>query len=225
MKKLLILLTLSILIVGCNSEEPNTTETEVNEIESTNNQVVAQTNEEEEPEEIKESEEPEQITAEVSGDELIGKKEESEFGVRTFRKVKSNINEEHSSGPININIVNITLSDFEHSEQYKDYFTGNEKTAVLINMDVENTSEDTLGIYPDQSTIVTDTKEQKDADLFLSNSIGGDYIGQVIKNGSVIYFLESPAEDINNIKVVIGGAHTDDFMTTYDDIVIEHTFE
>lgn len=160
-----------------------------------------------------------------SKDDSEGKTEESEIGKRTTIKSKKDLN--HSkTGPFTMIVTDVQISTLEPSEDYKDMFDGKDKiTFVTIATEVENKSEDTNSFYPDQGTITTDTKEQVDADLMLSDEVGGDFIGEVAKKGNVIFFLDSPAEEINNIKYVIEGPHNENIDRLGEGITYEISFE
>ena len=70
---------------------------------------------------------------------------------------------------------------------------GEEQDAVALKFRIENTRTDGDGeliTYPDQAILITSTGEQLDADMFHSDRLGGDIYEGVIKDGSVIWFLE-----------------------------------
>ena len=52
-------------------------------------------------------------------------------------------------------------------------------TVVTINMTASNSTDQTISFYPDQATLVTDTGQQVDADLWFSGNVGGDFLGKV----------------------------------------------
>ncbi|WP_130808290.1 hypothetical protein [Senegalia massiliensis] len=161
-----------------------------------------------------------------SKDDSEGKTEESEIGKRTTIKSKKDLNIVKETGPFTMIVTDVQISTLEPSEDYKDMFDGKDKiTFVTIATEVENKSEDTNSFYPDQGTITTDTKEQVDADLMLSDEVGGDFIGEVAKKGNVIFFLDSPAEEINNIKYVIEGPHNENIDRLGEGITYEISFE
>lgn len=106
----------------------------------------------------------------------------SEVGKLTVVNQKKNLNQTVQSGPINLTINAIQTATLEPSESYKEMFDGKDKvTIVTINLSVENTSDDTIGFYPDQGTLTTNTGEQANAETFLSDEVGGDFYGKVKK--------------------------------------------
>lgn len=79
---------------------------------------------------------------------------------------------------------------------------GSKKSAVGVSFNIENTTKETFNTYPDQAEIVTSTGEQIKADLFQSESIGGEIFEGVTKKGGVIFFLErGNAKDIKWITL------------------------
>lgn len=91
-------------------------------------------------------------------------------------------------------------------------------------MKVENKTEENLSIYPDQSIITTNTKEQKEANIFISDDVGGDFLGQVIKEGNVIFLLDSKAEDLKSAKLIINAPVNEDFDTLGEKIEFDINF-
>src|SRR5699024_5018081 len=66
---------------------------------------------------------------------------------------------------------------------------------VGVKFTIENTSDDKFDTYPDQAELVTSTGEQIDADMVLSDDIGGTIDKGVIKEGDVFFYLERGAVD------------------------------
>lgn len=151
---------------------------------------------------------------------------ESELGKLTVVNKKKNLNQTVQSGPISITINAIQTATLEPSEEYKDMFDGKDKTTIVtIDLTVENTSDDTIGIYPDQGTLTTNTNEQKTAETFLSDEVGGDFYGKVKKEGNVIFQLDSDAKDITQLKYIIDAAQDEDYNSLGDQLQIELSFE
>ena len=94
-------------------------------------------------------------------------------------------------------------------------------TVITLELEVENLSDETLSVYPDQGTIVTNTKEQKNADLVLSDELGGELIGKVVKKGNVIFLLDSEADQIEHIKYLIDAPHNESLDSIGDKYVFE----
>src|SRR5690606_26822698 len=99
-----------------------------------------------------------------------------------------------------------------------------EVTIVTIAMKVENTSEDTISIYPNQAALTTNTGEQVDADMLLSDDIGGEFFGKVNKEGDVIFQLDAPADEITKVKYIMDGAHDTSYNSLSDQIQVDLEF-
>lgn len=156
-------------------------------------------------------------------DSSVGKVDESEFGRVEVIKEKKNINDIFESGPIKLTITDVQISKVNPSPNYKSMFNDkDEVTSVVLAVEVENTSDETISFFPDQGTIVTDTKEQKEAEIFLSDEVGGDFIGQVKKKGNIIFILDSNAEEINNVKFVLGHPSNENLENVGEDITVTY---
>ncbi|OMF09541.1 hypothetical protein BK129_01410 [Paenibacillus amylolyticus] len=85
----------------------------------------------------------------------------------------------------------------------KDYDESNlTASAVGIKFKIENTTDKLWTTYPDQAELITSTGEQLQADLFVSDDLGGEIEEGVIKEGNVIWFLErGHASDVKWVKV------------------------
>lgn len=95
-----------------------------------------------------------------------------------------------------------------------------ETSAVGVKFTIENTTSDAVfSTYPDQAVLITSTGEQIDMpDMLVSDHIGGDIHEGVIKEGSVIWYLErGEAEAIEWIKLEWTSENTSDenFNTAY----------
>ena len=66
---------------------------------------------------------------------------------------------------------------------------------IQIDMEVQNTSEETIAFYASQATITTNTGEQLESDMWLSDHLDGTYIGEVRKSGSQFLILENSNDE------------------------------
>lgn len=156
-------------------------------------------------------------------DSSVGKVDESEVARKEIIKEKKNINDVIESGPIRLTITDIQISKVNPKPNYKSIFNDkDEVTSVVVAVEVENTSDETVSFYPDQGTVVTNTKEQKEAEIFLSDEVGGDFIGKVIKKGNIIFLLDSKADEINNVKFVLGHPSNENFESIGEDITLSY---
>lgn len=152
------------------------------------------------------------------------KVEDTEMGRIEIIAKNKEITDTYESGPMKLTVNALQIAKLNPSDNYKEMFDGkDEVTVITMAVDVENTSEDTISFYPDQSTIVTDTKEQKEASLILSDELGGDFIGNVKKSGNIIYILDSKAEEVHSLKFVIEGASNSNFETVGNKIEFNYS--
>jgi heme/copper-type cytochrome/quinol oxidase subunit 2 len=115
------------------------------------------------------------------------------------------------TGPIHINIPQVNVTYAKHNQALKDILKKDEGSYIQIDFELENISDETISINPDKATIITNTGEQLDSHLLLSDNIGGDFIRKVKKEGSVYFFLEnSKAEDIKWIRLMIDAPYNED---------------
>lgn len=209
MKKILILfvsISLALFLTACSDSESSNSK-------SNDEKETSQENKEEaKQEETKKEESNEKVT-------------ESEVGKLTVANQKKDLNQTVQSGPINLTINAIQTATLEPSESYKEMFDGKDKvTIVTINLSVENTSDDTIGFYPDQGVLTTNTGEQANAEMFMSDEVGGDFYGKVKKEGNVIFQVNSEAKEITQLKYIIDGAHDADFNSLGDQLQIDLSF-
>lgn len=163
------------------------------------------------------------VESNKKSDSSLGKVDESEVGRIEVIKEKKNINDVFESGPIKLKITDLQISKVNPKPNYKSIFNDkDEVTSVVVAVEVENTSNETISFYPDQGTLVTNTKEQKEADLFLSDDVGGDFIGQVIKKGNIVFVLDSKADEINNLKFVLSHPSNENLENVGEDITVSY---
>ena len=75
-------------------------------------------------------------------------------------------------------------------------------SAVGVKFQIENTTDGKFSTYPDQATLVTSTGEQVEADMSVSDNLGGEIDKGVVKEGDVIFYLErGAAEEITWVKL------------------------
>jgi hypothetical protein len=116
------------------------------------------------------------------------------------------VNVNMQSGPIKMNISKVTLDPaYSKGEYYS------KVAAVVLDVTVENTSTDKVSWHPAQGTIVLNTKEQIDGDLFNSDDVGGEFLGKVIKKGKIVFPVKSSKfEDITSFNFTVDGAFNSD---------------
>lgn len=176
-----------------------------------------------------EVDEPE--TSEESTDESTVGTVESSNGLTKIPVITDKeLNYTGSAGPINYSIDAIQISKLtattDDMATMLDIEKDKEVALVVIDVTVENTSDDDVNFYMDQAVLVSNTKEQVDADMLLSDYMGGEYLGQVLKSGTLMYILpNSNADDITDIKFRVSAPIDSDWNSLSDDITIELTFK
>ncbi len=101
---------------------------------------------------------------------------------------------------------------------------GDEVNAITIEMAGENTSEEDMSFYLGQAVIITNTKEQLEPDMLLSEHIEGDYLGQVRQEGHNVYILKNSAvEDLTSIEIRISAPTNSNFDKVGEDV--KHVIE
>lgn len=131
-----------------------------------------------------------------------------------------------STGPINYNIEGIQISKLTATTDDAAQLIGVDKdkevTLVAINASAENTSDDTVNFYIGQATLTSNTKEQVDSDMLLSDYIDGEFLGNVIHSGTLIYILpNSAASDVTTVTLHISAPSGSDYMPIGDDVTID----
>jgi len=101
-------------------------------------------------------------------------------------------------------------------------FGGEKLEYIQVDMTVENTSEEHINFYASQAVMATNTGEQLEPDMLMSDHIDGEYLGEVIKSGTSFCFLEnSLAEEVDSIKLFFNAPSDNDFETLGEDIEVE----
>ncbi|KMY32017.1 hypothetical protein ACZ11_07540 [Lysinibacillus xylanilyticus] len=132
------------------------------------------------------------------------------------------------TGPMKYNIDAVQLKRItvktEEAANLFDVAVGEEVNAITISMNGENTSKEDMTFYLGQAVIITNTKEQLEPDMILSEHIEGDYLGQVEHEGYNVYVLKkSKVEDLKTIEIRVSAPENSNFDKQGEDIV--HTIE
>lgn len=102
---------------------------------------------------------------------------------------------------------------------------GKDAALVAIQISVENTSAEDITWYPDQSTIITSDKEQVGSNWLLSDSVGGEFMGNVIKQGQIYFICENTdAETLSHVQWRIRSPHDSKLNHFGEDVIIEFDF-
>lgn len=197
MKKVLLSLSataLALALAGCNDAE--TTKEDTMPVDTNSNTA----NEDKKADEKVDKKEDENV-------------EDTELGKMTILYKNKELDENAESGPMKLNVSGIQLANLEVAEGQEYMFEEKDKvTVITVQMEAENTVDETISFYPDQATLTTDAGDQKDASLLLSDSVGGDFFGKVKKEGNAIFLVDTPAEEIGEITLNISGSSDESFM-------------
>ncbi|GAE30000.1 hypothetical protein [Halalkalibacter hemicellulosilyticus] len=161
--------------------------------------------------------EKEQALDDVS-DHEEGDVVENEGGTFTLISKQDEI-ESQETGPMIVDITQVNASSGQLQGDLADFMETTEIEYIQIDMEVENTSDDTIFFYPGQATITTNTGEQLESDMWLSDHIDGEFIGAVRKSGSQFFILEnSTADEIETVRIIINAPHNEEWEDVGDKI-------
>lgn len=225
-KNLLVTLGLvsAITLSACGSSD----DTSASKESSDTKQETAETTEKETDSKSDESESKDEDTKEEDSD---GGDWEHQVGDTnddgTLRLLARNdTSETIETGPFTLDFPQVTVSEIvEWPEELTDVYDTEPTGVIQIDMEVSNSSEDTINFYMDQATITTNTGEQLDPDILSSDYIGGEFIGAVNKSGSVRYMLEnSDPKDIEWVRILINGPSNEDYERIGEDVDVQIDF-
>ncbi|MFD1030186.1 hypothetical protein [Metaplanococcus flavidus] len=181
-------------------------------------------------EETIDSEETEEVEEEVEEEtELVDEnvqEDESMKATNTYTDKELDITGE--IGPMQYEIQGIQLKIIEPKDEATaelfEVAVGEEVHAFTIEMAGENTSEEDMSFYLGQTTAITNTREQLEPDMFLSEYIDGEYLGQVRHEGHNVYVLKnSTVDELETIELRILAPTDSEFNTVGEDV--SHTIE
>lgn len=111
-----------------------------------------------------------------------------------------------ASGPMKMKITKVTLNPAYKKYSYQDPFK-----AIIFSVEVENTSSNIVNWHPAQGTAVLNTKEQIEggSTLFYSDDVDGEFVGNVVKKGNIVFKTTSDFKDISHITYKINGPFDD----------------
>ncbi len=194
MKRILLAIILSLVLMACSSADNEAIELKEENIET------------------------EEVASAKKEDVNEGDVIKNDMGEFTVLKKNKEVNENKASGPIEISITGIQLAKLKVAKDMKELFDNKEELGVItVGMTVENTDDSDVSIYPDQAVLTTDSGVQVDADVLLSDDVGGDFHGEVTKEGEVIFLLDLPVDEIKDIKLIINPAHDEEFESYEED--------
>ena len=189
-----------LVLVGCGDTESSSTTTET----TSQSESVPSTDTQEETTEIVKDEE-----FEVHEDEI---------GRSQIYMKNRNLGIVETIGPIIFQIDKVQTLRLEVASDYRFFFDDQkEVTIVSFNVIVENTSDETVSFHPNQARLVTNTGEQVDADIVISEDVGGEFLGKVKKEGGVLFHVESMPDELTEVRFVVDGSYDAQFSTIAED--------
>ncbi|MDN3428548.1 hypothetical protein QL992_05955 [Microbacterium sp. APC 3898] len=208
----------SVVLAGCGSDTAEVNEESENTT-TASEETSANTEESESTEETEEVEEAVEVDEDVQEDDSMK-------ATNTYTNKELGITGE--IGPMKYEIPGIQLKIIEPKDQATaDLFevaVGDEVHAFTIQFAGENTSEEDMSFYLDQAVAITNTKEQLDPDMLLSEYIDGEYLGQVRHEGHNVYILKnSTVDELKSIELRIMAPYDTNFETVGEDV--SHTIE
>lgn len=219
MKKFLLLLlalVFATVLVACGDESSGEDDSSGNEAnaaeEKEDDSSSTDTEEEEDSAEAEESE---------SGEAAVGDVVSNEGGDMTLVSRTDDVGT-FETGPIKLTIHKANGVSGKLKGDMASMMETEELEYIQVDMDVENTSDETIEFYASQAVMTTNTGEQLEPDMLLSEHIDGEYIGAVKKSGTSFYVLEnSKAEDVESIRLIYSAPVDSDWESMGEDIDIE----
>lgn len=225
MKKKLITLmmigTLSCTAIACGGNGADNTKSDT---------TVETTDPVEDETETSEPEVEEETATSESENTATGETEEQNGLRKTPVYTNKELNHTGETGPMKYSVDALQVSKLTATTDEMAEMLGVEKdkevTLVVVDITVENTTDDTVYFYVGQATLTSNTKEQVDSDMLLSDYIDGEYLGNVIHSGSLMYILpNSSADDVTNLTLHISAPTSENFDTIGDEVKIELDLE
>lgn len=168
------------------------------------------------------SESTEETSADESEEKMeSGETKETDDGKLTLHK-RWEDGETYETGPIILTIDKVFTASGELEGEMANLI-GEHVEYIQVDISVENTSENDITFYAGQGIIATNTGEQVETDVWMSDYIPGDMMAGTKASGSFFYILEnSNAEEIETIRMVFSAPYeTDSFENVGDEIDFE----
>ncbi|MCE7794791.1 DUF4352 domain-containing protein [Salipaludibacillus sp. CUR1] len=205
MKKLITVLSLTTLVSvsGCANESADNGD----ENTDTGNGDSPQTEQNNDPATNEENnngsanKEPADDMAEAGDEAEAGDTIETESGTYTLHAREDNV-ENMETGPIHLEVDQVTTASGEPDDEVQEATDQDHLNYVQVDLKVENNGDEEILFYSGQATLTTNTGEQLEPDLWLSDHIEGDMEAGTSNSGSFFYILEnSDAEEIESIQL------------------------
>ncbi|MDN6161804.1 MAG: hypothetical protein L0I79_03430 [Atopostipes sp.] len=147
-----------------------------------------------------------------------------EDGEKTPIKSFNISNARQKNGPFEIIIHSIELSQFQPNEDKIVEYGGSDLGLISIELEVENHSDNKNNIYPMQGLVITDTGKEIDVHFSLSDQVGGEFQGEVKKEGKVHCFFVGQSEKISKLTYQIEAGHDQELQFLGNDFQFVFNF-
>lgn len=223
-KKAIILALSIIMLTGCGKKKEDTHSTKSNKTSVESSERVkddnkSNTNKEKENKEAEKIDDdsfvnPKNIGKTIANDQL-------DYEIKKAG-VKEN---EYTTGPFKVKITGVSAGIMTpKSEEMKSFLQDKENTQVIIlYASVENTEDKKSNLYLNQSLITTDTQEQLEPDLLLSEG-SGEFLSAVKQDLTMVYYPQIDVEKTKEIVLHVEAPSDENFETIGDELNITITF-
>jgi hypothetical protein len=196
-----------VFLIGCGEADEATSSETTEQTEQTTDEETTSSSE------GSESSKGEDTSEGIGGSDEF-EVEEDEIGISQIYMKNRNLGIEEKIGPIIFQIDKVQTLRLQVSSDFRFMFDDKkEVTIVSFNVIVENTSDDTVSFHPNQARLVTNTGEQVDADIIISEDVGGEFLGKVKKEGGVLFHVDSMPAELTEVRFVVEGPYNDQFNT------------
>ncbi|WP_214745951.1 DUF4352 domain-containing protein [Exiguobacterium sp. s189] len=200
-----------VFLIGCGETDEATSSETIEQTEQATDEETTSSSE------GSESSKDEDTSEGIGGSEEF-EVEENELGISQIYMKNRNLGIEEKIGPIIFQIDKVQTLRLQVASDFRFMFDEKkEVTIVSFNVIVENTSDDTVSFHPNQARLVTNTGEQVDADLIISEDVGGEFLGKVKKEGGVLFHVDSMPAELTEVRFVVEGPYNDQFNTIAED--------
>lgn len=209
-RTILLILPLTILI-GCGETEDADSS---NSMEQSEQQDVEEKTEEKANDTDTANENENEENTDEMGESEEFEVQQDEVGTSQIYMKNRNVGIEDEIGPIIFKIDKVQTLRLQVSSDYRFLFDDKEEvTIVSFNVIVENKSDETVNFSPNQARLVTNTGEQVDADIIISEDVGGEFLGKVKKEGGILFHVDSMPDELTEVRFVVEGPYDDQFNT------------
>lgn len=145
----------------------------------------------------------------------------TDLGTSEIVKSKKKVELIEDSASCLVKINDIEVLDFHLFDEARENFNHRDKlTIVTISLEVENDYSEGCYIYPTLGRMIINNKEEVGVDLMLSDNVGGESMDK----GTIVFILDTEAQDIENIKYIIDAAKDEDWNSVGEEIEFEIEF-